>query len=878
MRIFLLSVLITFLSLTSKAQLNVKIRVDSITVLSNLDCDAGADNSDFTFEYKVLDNSPFAYTNNSPVAGSIGMCNYAYVLNNNGPFSMSSSPSGTTAAVFSPTTGVFFDRNYPCGSNSPTSYTLTWRGYENDDSSFPSTVPTAVGISSVQINVISSGLGISTYTAKYTSLSSDGSCPQTYVINFSLIKTAGTYTPLSIYSMESSTVCTGASTGTISPAVVGGSGTVTYDWSMDGLGDNDDLLEATGVGVGTYTFITKDALGCVDTRTITVTSVDPPSPLVGFTASTGTVCTGQTGVLYSTNTFTNVNYVWNYSGSATLSSAPIYSINIDFPSTATSGTLSVFAQNGCSVTPTIQMNITVNTTPTLSIAGSSTLCNNASETLTASGATGYLWNTGATTNSISISPTSTTIYTVTGNNFSCTSSKEFTVTSLPSPTVSITTPTTAVCPNVPVTLNATGSGSSYMWSDAVAGATHTVSSAYTTTYVVTNTATNTCFSTAMYSLTINPAPVISLVGSPTVCPSMSSTLSLTGAGSYSWSTGATTNSLVISPTSASSLTVIGTNTTTGCTSTKTINIDVFTVVPTVIVGSSTVCAGTQQIYTASGSWLYMWNNGTTASSNTITPTVASTINVIGTDLNGCKDTADFAITVLGTPTVSISGSDTICAGQPANLNANSSTATSYLWSNSSTLPNIVATPTTSTIYTVTISNGSCSGTASHTVMVKPSPIISFTLPTNICVDAPLFNLTATPLGGSYIGASVSGNMFNPAAGIGSYPISYTVGAINGCVSNATATMVVVSCIGVKEQEQENILNVFPNPTSTIINVNSNSTISKIAIADFTGKIIEVQTEILSNHQIDLTNYANGIYFFTIQFIGANSKTVKIVKQ
>lgn len=69
---------------------------------------------------------------------------------------------------------------------------------------------------------------------------------------------------------------------------------------------------------------------------------------------------------------------------------------------------------------------------TTSITGFSTVCNGSSVTLTGNGATSYTWNTTATTTSISVSPTATTVYTVSGSTGSCVgTSSSFTVNWLP---------------------------------------------------------------------------------------------------------------------------------------------------------------------------------------------------------------------------------------------------------------------------------------------------------------------------------------------------------------------------------------------------------------------------------------------------------------
>lgn len=74
------------------------------------------------------------------------------------------------------------------------------------------------------------------------------------------------------------------------------------------------------------------------------------------------------------------------------------------------------AQTGsCTLSNTAAISVTVNSNPTVSITSSNTLiCSGQTTSLTASGATSYTWNTSATTNVIAITPSTTTVYTVTG--------------------------------------------------------------------------------------------------------------------------------------------------------------------------------------------------------------------------------------------------------------------------------------------------------------------------------------------------------------------------------------------------------------------------------------------------------------------------------
>jgi hypothetical protein len=99
-----------------------------------------------------------------------------------------------------------------------------------------------------------------------------------------------------------------------------------------------------------------------------------------------------------------------------------------------------------------------------------------------------LWNTGATTPSITVSPSVTTNYTVVYTLASCASlAGTGTVTVNPIPTVSVTSIST--CPGSPATITATGTaaGGTYLWDTGATTASITVSPLVQTTYSVVYT-------------------------------------------------------------------------------------------------------------------------------------------------------------------------------------------------------------------------------------------------------------------------------------------------------------------------------------------------------------------------------------------------------
>ena len=788
------------------AQVNITVKVKSVSVSTALDCDAGiADNSDFVFEFKALDNSPAGFSNNLPVIGSIGMCNYVVVNEDNGPFSLS--PASPGLAIFSPTNGIFFDRSYNCKNEVPTNLSITWRAYENDDAIVPSITPIANGQIAQQVVTYTVPTSNGTYTTQFTQTSLDGTCPQIYTIEFEIKKMIGAFSPLSIGTLETHVICTGATNGGLESSAIGGSGTVLFDWSHDGLGDYDDNMNETGLPAGTYTLIIKDALNCTDTGVVTIFSTNAPVNISSFIASIPSVCTGQGGYIYSIASQTNSSIYWSYSGAGTVFNGFGSSVTLDFLSFATSGTLSVYAQNSCSTSPTFTMDIVVLPSPNVILTGNNTMCANGQELLSASGANSYSWSTSQTTSSIVVSPSVSTVYTViaTGLN-GCNSIATHTMGVLSTPTLQISGSTVAVCPNHTVAASASGNGSLFIWSDGYIGANHTISASATTIYTVTNTFTNSCYTQQTFTLNVNSGPVLSVVGPTVICEKLAITLTANGANSYAWS------------------------------------------------------------------------NGVTTSVNSFTPIASTTLTLVGTALNGCQDSIIHTIDLVLTPTVSITGLDTICEGQFANLTANTSGLVTYGWNNGANTSSISVSPTGTFTYNVVVSNGGCTETASHEIYVKLIPFVDFVVdPTPLCTNGSIYTFTSNPSGGVFSGLGVTSNTFDPSIGVGSYPISYSLLFNNGCTSISTQTLQVMVCAGFENLTNDFDLLVFPNPTNSLITLKSNQDIKSILISDYSGKLIKIVEPNSNEIKMDLSCFANGFYFFTIQMLDQSQKTIKIIK-
>jgi hypothetical protein len=116
-----------------------------------------------------------------------------------------------------------------------------------------------------------------------------------------------------------------------------------------------------------------------------------------------------------------------------------------------------------------------------------------------------------------------------------------------------------------------------------------------------------------------------------------------GALSYLWNPGSgTADSLIITAPGTYSLTVNNQN---GCTTTavKTISISPN---PTVTIISPTlICTGNTATLSVTGAASYLWNTSSTNSAIVVSPTINTTYSVVGTNIEGCKNTASATLSV-----------------------------------------------------------------------------------------------------------------------------------------------------------------------------------------------------------------------------------------
>ncbi|CAN5487135.1 hypothetical protein BH11BAC2_BH11BAC2_01440 [soil metagenome] len=314
--------------------------------------------------------------------------------------------------------------------------------------------------------------------------------------------------------------------------------TFSYNWNSSPAGYNSAIQNPTPSPLSTTTYnvtAVESGTGCIGNTSVTV-SVG--GNLNVTTNTPADICDGESTTLTASGA---TAYVW--SPSSGLSSTTGASVTASPASTTTYRVIGT--SSGCSDTAYVVVN--VNPLPVVTTNTPSSICAGSTTTLTAAGASTYVWSpsTGLNTNvgsSVIAAPASTTNYIVTGTANGCSATALVTVTIDPLPIVTVNTPA-AICPGQIASLNASGA-STYSWSPAdglssTTGASVTAIPAVTTTYIVTGTNGN-CSSTASVTVTVNdlPAAPVAITGNGIGCLPFNGSFSIAaipGATNYTWS-------------------------------------------------------------------------------------------------------------------------------------------------------------------------------------------------------------------------------------------------------------------------------------------------------------------------------------------------------
>ncbi len=578
--------------------------------------------------------------------------------------------------------------------------------------------------------------------------------------------------------------CFNASTGIITVANNGGTGSFTYNWSHSAV---VHTATANNLPAAAYTVTAIDANGCTATATYNVTQ---PATGLTFGASniTNPTCFGYSDGSATVNPNGGVGtlvYLWTPSNQTTQSGTNL---------SAQAYTVVVTDDSLCSATTIV----TPVSPPQIQIAGvvTNVKCFGGSDGAVDITVTNgfpnltYSWNpTAAVTQDISALAIGSYSITVTDAN-ACTAIASFAVTQPAALVLSTPSITDVLCfggnTGSITVIHTGGTGNpNYTWTPAAANSA-TNSSLIAGNYSVTVTDVNACTASAAYVVT-QPATALAF-GVPVIVNELcnggttgSITVTVTGGTAaatydYSWSHNAGLNSSSATGLSAGPYTVTVTDDN-GCTLSQTNSVTQ----PTAITfGAQTItnvgCFGgnngsaTITPTGGTGAYTYTWNG--VAGTNPQNNLVANTYTVIVTDANNCPFTTTVTITEPSQLVIAPLATDALCFGATdGSVDANPSGGAfpyTFVWSNGGTTQTVANVGYG--LYTVTVTDANTCSASSGANVNEPAAVIFNTQVTQVkCVGDQNGTITAFPSGGtppySYSATQDGAIWFYPTNGV-----------------------------------------------------------------------------------------------------------------
>lgn len=437
---------------------------------------------------------------------------------------------------------------------------------------------------------------------------------------------------------SSTTICAG---DTIRFADASSGSVSTRSWTFPGgipSVSTDSMVAVRFPNPGIYQVQLVVTSGpATDTARVTITVNQRPTVTISLSAQA--VCEGDS-IIATANGTGITRYQWNTGD--TTQRIVIRSVGID--------TLVVTVTNaaGCSTrSATVQCTVFARpSVPGIAVVGRNPFCDGDSVILEApAGYAAYVWSTGATTQRITIRTGGAYTVTVTDANGCSRTSDTLLLVRRPRPELTVDIQgRLQLCQGDSVVLTARSvPGATFFWlDDGQASARRVIRTSGT--YIVIATDTNGCRAQSQpvtVSVAGIPAPVITILGSATLCPNDSTRLDAgDGFATYQWNTGATTRFITVREPGRYWCICTSQAGCVGSSDTVTITRDT-TVRPvvTALNGRLTACEGdTITLDAGPGYLLYTWNTGASARRLSVTTTGAYVVHV--QTPSGCRGTSD----------------------------------------------------------------------------------------------------------------------------------------------------------------------------------------------------------------------------------------------
>ncbi len=302
----------------------------------------------------------------------------------------------------------------------------------------------------------------------------------------------------------------------------------SWMWST---GDSVNSITVQPNITTTYSITGTTSTGCTGSASLTVQVYALPN--VQIIPANASVCFGDSTVIQVTTTSATAMYYWSNGQTGS-------QIHVQPATTSTYG-VTVTDINGCS--SDASCSVVVNTLPEISVSPEGgAICNGSSISLTATSShqnTSYYWSTYTTTETITVSPTVSTIYMVTGTDSNgCSDTASVLIHVMPSPLIQVTPENSSICLGDFAQLESVSNipGTSFYWSNGSGNSSIIVTPSSSTQYTVSGIAPNGCSGSATAFVTVNTPPVLNITPvSPEICEGENITLYVDGGTQYNWS-------------------------------------------------------------------------------------------------------------------------------------------------------------------------------------------------------------------------------------------------------------------------------------------------------------------------------------------------------
>ncbi|MBK9023709.1 MAG: BspA family leucine-rich repeat surface protein [Saprospiraceae bacterium] len=532
--------------------------------------------------------------------------------------------------------------------------------------------------------------------------------------------TVNSSTAITVMSSVTNTTC-GLNNGSATASASGGSGYI-YNWSNGG-----NTATINNLAAGAYTVTVTSANGCTNTATATVNASAGISVITNVVHESCSNCDNGSATATAVGG-SGYSYIWSNGGSTQMINnlAPgIYTVTVTSSNGCTATANAVINAFGC---PSLNINMT-KTDPTC--------VGNCNGIATAAGSGGqspytYIWSNGGTTQTLT--GLCAGIYTVTVTDANqCPEVASVTL----DPGVSISviangTNTSCGLNNGSVIANpAGGSGYTYLWMPGNY-TTQTVNNLASGNYNVSVTSNNGCTATASAMVGSSTGISATASGTTTSCGQNNGSITATPTGgsgyAYLWMPGNYTTQTVNNLAAGTyNVTVTATG---GCTSTASTFVNSSIGITTTANGNTTTCGQNNGSITATptggSGYTYLWMPGN-YTTQTVNNLAAGTYSVTVTATGGCAATASAIVnssTAITAMTSVTHESCNNCNDGLASVTPSGGSGYTYLWSNGGSSQAITGlVPGT---YTVTVTSGGCSTTASAVVNSFGCPTINLT--------------------------------------------------------------------------------------------------------------------------------------------------------